>query len=189
MPESEKFDRPIKFVQGQDTYRPNEVGVTHPANPAFIRLKDNGDIEISACEGCTIIMHPAKRSITFVADSIKFLTRSGMQGLTWNGQAFNENADTFNEPMMVPLGDDDAYSPYKGVEHFMYGRSEDPEAMPLPGALPFQLARAISGKTMQGQYPQTPVTDPETGETITWQQYYERYGKPPPFGQRIANGS
>jgi hypothetical protein len=188
MAESRKFDRPISFVQGQDMYRPNEVGVTHPTMPAFIRLKDNGDVEIVACEGCSIILHPAKRSITFVADSIKFLTKGGMQGMTWNGMAFNENANTFNEPTLVPVQDDDAYSPYKGVEQFIYqAGNTDQDDAPVVSGLPLQLARTVNGSTTVGQFPQAAVTDPETGSTITWQQYYEKYGKPPPFGQTIVN--
>lgn len=187
---AEKFRRPTHFVQGQDIFRNDEVGITHPNNKAFIRCKDNGDIEIVAGEGCSIILHPAKRSITFVADSIKFLTQSGSQGLTWNNQAFNENADTFNEPTFLPIRDEDGYSLYKGVDHFLYGDAgNDVESAPIvPDLIPPELAMRLGGADTVASYPTASVTDPETGETVTYQQYYDKYKRPPPFGNGVVNG-
>lgn len=179
----EKFKRPIQFVQQEDRFKPNEVGLNHPNTSAFVRLKDNGDIEIVAGEGLAIILHPAKRSITLVADSIKFMTKEH-GGLRWNGQLFNETADTFNEPTFVPASDDDSYGLYKGVEQFLYD-DDDEDNSPLvtmAGDLPPEIAELLSQTTEKRSYPEAMVTDPETGAQVTYRQYYTKYGKAPPFG-------
>jgi hypothetical protein len=184
MPET--FRRPVHFVEGQDTFRNSEVGVTHPNTSAFVRLKDNGDVEIVAGEGCSIILHTAKKSITFVADSVKFLTRTGSGGLVWNKQAFNENADTFNEPALVPIRDEDGYSLYKGVDHFLYGDTGKEEtAPPMSPDIPPELAVKLRSGESMTNFPNASVTDPETGAVITYEQYYAKFKRPPPFGTGV----
>lgn len=97
------FENPEELNQAQDTFSSREVGLTHPDVPGFLRIKDNGDIEIVAGEGLSIIMNAASRSITFVADSVKFLTKD--EGLRWNKLLFNGQATTFNEPTFSPTED------------------------------------------------------------------------------------
>lgn len=186
----EKFQRPLQFVQGQDVFSATEVGLNHQNTPGFIRLKDNGDIEIMACDGCGIILHPAKKRIVLVGDSIQFMTKNGMQGLVWNKQAFNENADTFNEPALVPVSDEDAYSPYKGVEHFLYGATSDSgnnDAPMLPLGMPNELIQQFNAYQNKDAYPQTMVTDPESGEQISYEDYYVKYKRPPTFGSSVGS--
>lgn len=176
-----KFKRPIQFVQEEDRFRPNEVGITHPENSSFFRIKDNGDIELVAGDGLAIILHPNKRSVTIVADSIKFMTREH-GGLRWNGQLFNEMADTFNEPTFVPASDEDSYGLYKGVEQFLYDDDDEEEMVALAGDLPPEIAALLSQTTEKRSYPQVMVYDPETGAEVSYRQFYIKYGKPPPFG-------
>lgn len=182
---SERFKRPIQFVQEQDRFGPNEVGITHPENDSFFRIRDNGDIELIAGEGLGMIFHPAKRSVTIIADSIKFMTREH-GGLRWNNQLFNETADTFNEPTFVPARDDEAYGLYKGVEQFLYDDDDEDALVGLAGDLPPDIAELLSQTTMKRSYPESVVQDPETGGLISYRNYYTKYGKPPPFG---ANGA
>jgi hypothetical protein len=33
--------------------------------------------------------------------------------------------------------------------------------------------------------PTAPVTDPETGETVSYETYYNKYKRPPPFGNGV----
>lgn len=180
MASDEKFRRPVQFVQEQERFKPNEVGLNHPKNAGYIRIRDNGDIELMANEGCGIIISAATQTIVLVADSIKFLTKE-TGGLRWNSFFFNEAADTFNEPALVPTNDHETYGLYKGVEQFLYDDTNEPDKIPENTELPAEIA-AVIYQGQQRVMPQTPVTDPATGETITYAQYYSKYSKPPPFG-------
>lgn len=120
MSDTPTFDNPIDIIDSQDKYSGREVGLTHPDVPGFVRIRDNGDIEIVAGEGLAILMHPSNGTITFVADHINFMTR-GQGGLRWNHILFNDRATTFNEPTFVARDDteQDIYSPYEGVDIFL----------------------------------------------------------------------
>lgn len=168
--EDDRFPRPRQLLYGEDEFKDNEVGITHPDTSAFVRLKDNGDVEIVAGEGLMIVLHPTKRSITFVADSIKFLTRD-QGGLRWNQSFFNERAANFNEPTLIPADDQSASSIYKGVEYFLH--DEQPEADP-------------TDVVRRKHFPEVQVTDPETGDQISYGRYYVKYGRPPAFGKKPA---
>lgn len=113
---AERFQIPTEIIRQQDNFGEREVGVTHPDKPSHVRLHDNGDVEITAGEGLSIIMHAGKRSITFVADEIKFLTKS--QSLRWNDLRFNPKATQFSQPTFVPQINEDGYSLYRGVDYF-----------------------------------------------------------------------
>lgn len=94
------FDTPQKTLDKQHYFGPREVGLSHPDVHSFIRLCDNGNIEITAGEGLLISLNPKSGSITFVADHINFITRSN-GGLKWNHVSFNERATSFNEPTFI----------------------------------------------------------------------------------------
>lgn len=113
---SERFERPVDILNQQDAFQSREVGITHPDRPAHVRLKDNGDIEIVAGEGLMIIMHAATRGITFVADEIKFLTKS--QSLRWNDLRFNSRATQYAEPTFVKQDNEQGYSLYRDTDYF-----------------------------------------------------------------------
>jgi len=103
-----------------------EVGITHPDVTGFIRIRNNGDIEIVAGEGLAIVLNPHSNSITFVADHIKFMTKHE-GGLRWNDLSFNDRATNFSEPTLVKVDDArEGYGLYKGVDHFT-PEAEEPE--------------------------------------------------------------
>lgn len=179
----EKFRRPTQFVQEQDRFGANEVGLNHPNNQSFLRIRNNGDIEIVAGERCSIIMSPSTSTIAFVADNIKFLTKEN-GGLRWNNLLFNQAADSFNEPSFVPAADHETFGLYKGVEQFIYDEQNE-DAPIVANDIPADIA-AVLYKTRDRTMPETMVNDPETGETISYRTYYTRYGKPPPFGSGAA---
>lgn len=115
---SKQFYDPAWDQYAQDTFQKREVGLNHPDNKSHIRLHNNGDVEITAGEGLSIWLHAGSRSITFVADSIKFITRD--DGLHWNRLNFNKDAWQFNESTFYRAEDVDARKGlYRGVEMFL----------------------------------------------------------------------
>lgn len=104
-------------------YRDNEfgdreVGLTHPDMPGFIRVRNNGDIEIVAGEELAIILNLSSKSITFVADHIKFVTQDE-QGLRWNRISFNNRATKYTEPTFLKSDDERPLDLYEGVQQFV----------------------------------------------------------------------
>lgn len=95
-----EFAQPIEKMVRQFRFSETEVGVTHPNTNAFIRCTDDGDVEIVAGEGLAIILHPQNKSITFVADKVKFVTKEH-DGFIWNQRSMNPEATEFTEPAFV----------------------------------------------------------------------------------------
>lgn len=115
-----KHSRPIEKMRQQDNFSQREVGLNHPDSSAFVRLLDNGDVEISAGSGLSILMHVNGKSITFVADHVNFLTRD-VDGIRWNRLSFNERATVFQEPALNVMDEQDMNNPYKGTEGYLDG--------------------------------------------------------------------
>ena len=117
---AETFVRPTGHIAQQDTFSNTEVGVTHPSQPSFMRLLDNGDIEIMAKDGVGIIMSAASQTITLIGHAVRFLTTDD-NGLVWNRTAFNEHATSFNEPALLNLADTDLQQMFQGVDTYISG--------------------------------------------------------------------
>lgn len=94
-----RFVKPRHIGTAQDHYGSNEVGLVHPNRNSFIRIRDNGDIEISATDGCSIILSATQRTVIVNADEVRFSTNVG--GFSWNKAKFNDNALSFKEPALV----------------------------------------------------------------------------------------
>lgn len=109
------FKRPIDEYRAQNRFSQNEVGLNHPVLPIFMRLRDDGTIEIVG-EGCSILMKAG--NITLVADTVKVITKDETGGFRWNGKAFNEMADGFQEPALVDLDDEHTPDLYGGVDYY-----------------------------------------------------------------------
>ena len=92
--------RPSDVIGKQNRFKPNEVGLTHPGTSAYIKLADNGDLHIMANPNFGIVMSSARQSITFIGDTIKFITNEH-EGLRWNELAFNSKATKYSEPTFV----------------------------------------------------------------------------------------
>lgn len=122
----ETFDNPIITADKQDHYSKREVGISHPDVSGFVRIRDNGDIEICAGDGLAILLHPKTGTITFVADHINFITRSD-GGLKWNHVAFNEKATSFKEPTFIAADPNslEAFDTYEGIETYLRGIEEE----------------------------------------------------------------
>lgn len=96
----------------------SEVGLTHMGTDSFIRLCDNGNIEIFAGQEAAIILNPNTGTVTINADCIKFKTRE-RGGLRWNKMLFNAKATGFSEPTFITIEDGiDTKNRYRGVNYF-----------------------------------------------------------------------
>ena len=52
-----------------------EVGLTHPDTSSFLRLNDEGDIEIFAAPGVGIVISASSNTISFFAEKVRFFLR------------------------------------------------------------------------------------------------------------------
>lgn len=112
------FNEIETIKRNQEKFGLREVGLTHPDLSSFIKLADNGDIHIVAAEGLAIILHPQNKSITFVGDTVKFLTKEE-DGLRWNKLSFNSQATKYTEPAFVSYVEDDYQNLYRGLDDFL----------------------------------------------------------------------
>jgi hypothetical protein len=112
------INRPEAEYTAQNQFGLREPGITHPDNPSYFRLKDNGNIEIMLDKGLGIIMDKVSRSITLIADDVKIITND-KNGLKWNDLSFNYKATSYSEPAFLRLGPDDFKSMYSGFEDFL----------------------------------------------------------------------
>lgn len=147
------FDR--RPVEDKDQFLDDEVGLNHPESPAFVRLRDTGEVEIFADEGLGIVLDPKTRTITLVGDQVKVLTRNE-KGFRWNHQYFNEKSSNFNEPTFVPVDDEALVHMFSGLDNYLVKQNST--------------------------FPNKKVVDPATLEEITYEQYYKLYKKLPKFG-------
>jgi len=104
------------------TFSSREVGITHPDNPAFIRLTDSGDIEIFAAPGVGLVINGSTRTISIFADNIKLHTKD--DGLHWNAKQFNSSATVFAEPALVPVGGFDFNPGFKNADYYINNITE-----------------------------------------------------------------
>lgn len=109
---------PHDIIAQQNTFSANEPGLTHPVQSSHVRLRDNGDIEIVAGDAISMVMSLSSRTITFTADSIKFLTKD-QQGLRWNNLAFNPKGTSFSQPTFLALTDDHVVDLYNGATNYV----------------------------------------------------------------------
>lgn len=108
------FDRPFSAAAQRDRFSDREVGITHPDNNSYIKICDNGNIEMMLSAGFGIIMDAASRSINLYADSIVMHTKS-IDGFRWNRLSFNSRATKYTEPTLVANMVQDIPSLFDGV--------------------------------------------------------------------------
>jgi len=88
-------------ISKRNEFSRREVGLNHPDNNSFLRLNDDGDIEIFAAPGVGIIISAVGRSISLFADHIRFFTKD--DGLRWNNYNFNYSAYDYSQPTLVKI--------------------------------------------------------------------------------------
>ncbi len=141
----DSFDSPTNEVNRTNNFSQTEVGITHPQKPGFIRICDNGNIEIFAGEEVGITLDAQSGNMILHANAIKFQARE----IRWNKAAFNSNATSFHEPTFITIEDNvDIKGKYRGVGYFI----DDVE-----------LTTGFK------------ITDPTTGQAFTLGEYAARF--------------
>ena len=112
------FKRPTGIIERQSKFSDREVGLNHPDVKSFIKIADNGDIQIMVDEATGIIISPATGTITLVANTLKLLTNAD-EGFKWNEKAFNYDATTFNQPTLRPLRKFVGSGIYDNITHYL----------------------------------------------------------------------
>lgn len=116
----EKINRPNLYMNSLNRFGHREVGLSHPDQNSYIRLTDQGTVEVICSPGLGMIMNPTNNTITFTADDIRFLTND-KNGLKWNDLSFNPKATIGTEPSFVKMTDSDFHSMYAGFEDYLDG--------------------------------------------------------------------
>lgn len=104
-------------LKSRKEFSEREVGLTHPDISSFIRLNDNGDIEIFAAPGVGMIISSSSRSISFFGNFVKFFTKD--DGLRWNTYKFNISSYDFSQPTLVKINKKEINPAQEGVYHYL----------------------------------------------------------------------
>lgn len=104
-------------VKKRKEFSEREVGLTHPDLSSFIRLNDDGDIEIFAAPGVGIIISAKAKSISFFADYVK--VHSKEDGFRWNNYSFNYSASSYVEPTLVKINQKFVHSSQNGANYYL----------------------------------------------------------------------
>ena len=113
-----KKDYPVELeLDRRKQFSEREVGLNHPDNESFLRLNDQGDIEIFAAPGIGIVISSRSKSISLFADSIRFHCKE--DGLRWNNYNFNYSASNFAEPTLVKINLKNIHSAQNGASYYL----------------------------------------------------------------------
>lgn len=122
-PEFQAINQPSDrfYVESELTRRSEfsrrEVGLNHPDTPAFIKLNDDGDIEIFAAPGIGIVISAVGNSISLFADNIRMFSKE--EGLRWNNYNFNYSAVDYSEPTLVKIDYKSIHSPQNHAQYYL----------------------------------------------------------------------
>jgi hypothetical protein len=104
-------------VQKRREFSDREVGLTHPDLSSFIRLNDQGDIEIFAAPGVGIVISSRSKSISLFGDEIRLHCKE--DGLRWNNYNFNYSSSDFSEPTLVKMNYKNIHSAQNGISYYL----------------------------------------------------------------------
>jgi len=104
-------------VQKRKEFSDREVGLTHPDLSSFIRLNDQGDIEIFAAPGVGIVISGRSKSISLFGDQIRM--HCNEDGLRWNNYNFNYSSSDYSEPTLVKLNYKNIHSAQNGISYYL----------------------------------------------------------------------
>ena len=104
-------------VQKRREFSDREVGLTHPDLSSFIRLNDQGDIEIFASPGVGIVISGRSKSISLFGDQIRM--HCNEDGLRWNNYNFNYSSSDYSEPTLVKLNYKNIHSAQNGISYYL----------------------------------------------------------------------
>jgi len=111
-------------LKRRNEFSKREVGLNHPDNSSFIRLNDDGDIEIFAAPGVGMIISGASKTISLFADKIRFFCSEN--GLRWNNFNFNYSAIDYSQPTLVQIDHKSIHNAQNDAHHYL-GKIKDIE--------------------------------------------------------------
>ena len=143
-----------------------EVGITHPDLQSFIRLNDQGDIEIFASPGVGIIISSRSKSISIFGDSIRFFTKD--DGLRWNSYNFNYAASNYIEPTLVKVNPKTIHSANNKVSYYLdllkdYEDKEDQNTVTINSEYGFNPDNDVPSQTLMPENDFTGLTTEQIG--------------------------
>lgn len=113
-------------LKRRNEFSKREVGLNHPDNSSFIRLNDDGDIEIFAAPGVGIVISGASKSISLFADKVRFFCSEN--GLRWNNFNFNYSAIDYSQPTLVQIDHKSIHNAQNDAHHYL-GKLKDIEEL------------------------------------------------------------
>ena len=122
MAKNTDFDRTeiIRQLSIEDRFSLDEVGLTHPNTNAYVKLCNDGSVEIYAGNDTGVFMNPNTKTITFMADKVKFITNNE-NGICWNDKELNSQATSFTEPALVPIESRPENGAYRDFSNYIRG--------------------------------------------------------------------
>lgn len=97
--QNDLFDEAYE-IKRRKQYSHREVGLNHPDNHGFVKIGDDGTIEIFAAPGVGIMINPNTRAVSIFADQVKIYSKED-DGLRWNSMSFNPASNAYNEPALI----------------------------------------------------------------------------------------
>ena len=110
----------------RNQFSQREVGLNHPDNDSFIkladtnsflRLNDEGDVEIFAAPGVGIVISASSRTISFFAEKVRFFCAE--DGLRWNEFNFNYSASDYSQPTLVKVDPKTIHMAQNSAYHYL----------------------------------------------------------------------
>lgn len=127
-------------LKRRNEFSRREVGFNHPDNNSFLRLNDDGDIEIFAAPGVGIVISGTGRSISLFADKIRMFCSE--TGLRWNNFNFNYSAIDYSQPTLVKVDPKSIHTAQNDAQHYLaklktLEESEEQKAVTIKGDYQF----------------------------------------------------
>jgi hypothetical protein len=173
-------DSPIPVsseIKKRKEFSDREVGLSHPDLSSFIRLNDQGDIEIFAAPGIGIIISARSKSISFFGDSVRINTKE--DGLRWNSYNFNYAASSYIEPTLVKINHNLIHSAQNGVSYYLdsakkYDQEEKQKPITITGEYGFAPSIDPLKQNYQSEYSIDGLTNEQIGLLEIYQSDYSK---------------
>jgi hypothetical protein len=164
-------------IKKRKEFSDREVGLTHPDLSSFIRLNDEGDIEIFAAPGIGIIISARSKSISFFGDSVRMHTKE--DGLRWNSYNFNYAASSYIEPTLVKINTKSIHSAQNGVSYYLdiakkYDQEEKQKPITITGEYGFAPVVDQLKQNYQSEYSIDGLTNEQIGLLEIYQSDYSK---------------
>ena len=148
--QSDNNFKPENEISRRNEFSKREVGFNHPDTPSFLRLNDDGDIEIFAAPGVGMVISAVGRSISLFADNIRVFSKD--DGLRWNNHYFNYSATDYSEPTLIKIDYQSIHAPQNNAEYYLRKLKEMEElqsdkTITISGEYGFGAQKPSSGNT------------------------------------------